>query len=133
MLDDIDLKGGDPSLGAHAPPKHTIHNVEISVRPEILLRGEGKTGELIGAMKLHFPTIFHLNKDTAGIVSAMVQEWCRTHIAGASTVWGPYCSVLDIGSRSFYPGVKATAARIKEVEANCQNIVGMWPTITPDG
>jgi hypothetical protein len=36
MLDDIDLKGAAPSLGEHAPPKLTIQNVEISVRPNII-------------------------------------------------------------------------------------------------
>ena len=36
MLDDIDLKGANPSLGANSAPKITIQNVEISIRPEIL-------------------------------------------------------------------------------------------------
>jgi hypothetical protein len=36
----------------------------------------------------------------------------------------------NIGSKTVCPGVKATANRLKEIEANCRNIIGMRPTIT---
>lgn len=133
MLDEVDMTGATPSLGEHAPPKHSIQNVEISVRPEIILRGNGKAGPIIGAMKLHFPTTFALNPVTAGYVSAVCQEWAKSHLDADATVWGPYCNVVDIGSRQFYPGVKTTVARMRDVEAACQNIAALWPTITASG
>lgn len=37
MLDDIDMEGMTPRLGEASPPKLNIQNVEISVRPEIIL------------------------------------------------------------------------------------------------
>ena len=56
MLDDIDLKGGIPELGEQFPSRMTIQGVEISVRPEIILRGQARDGHaLLGAMKVHFP------------------------------------------------------------------------------
>jgi hypothetical protein len=39
------------------------------------------------------------------------------------------CCVIDVGSQTVYPGVKATTARMKDVEAICQNIAALWPTI----
>jgi hypothetical protein len=42
------------------------------------------------------------------------------------------CMVIDVGSKQIWPGVEATANRMKEIVANCRNIAALWPTITPD-
>ncbi len=133
MLDKIDFQGATPSLGAHAPEKLKLQNVIISVRPEIILRGKGKANKkLIGGMKLHFPRTFRLNEDAAGYVSAIVQEYFKTHFSDDGEPYGPYCSVLDIGSQSVFAGVKSTAQRMKDVAAECRNIADLWPAIQPD-
>ncbi len=133
MLDIIDLKGGSPSLGEHAPPRLKIQNVEISVRPDVILKGLGKKdASLIGAMKLHFPRNFALDEDAGGFVSAILQEYGRTYLTGDGEIHGPYCMVIDVGSKNVWPGVKATANRMKEIVANCRNIAALWPTIAPD-
>jgi hypothetical protein len=132
MLDDIDLKGMRLKLGDNSPPKLTLQNVDISIRPEVLVEASGRNGAtLVGAIKLHFPVTFPLDDDCAGMASALVQEWCKAHLPKGAT-HGPLCPVLDIGSRRVCAGVKSTAARMKEVEANCRNIVALWPTITPE-
>jgi hypothetical protein len=62
MLDDIDFKGSTPSLGDHTPPRMNIQNVDVSVRPEIILSATGKSGAaLVGAIKLHFSKTFPLD------------------------------------------------------------------------
>lgn len=132
MLDGIDLMGATPDLGDHAPGKLKIHNVTVSVRPEIVLRGTGKSGKkLIGGIKLHFPKTFALTDDAAGYVSAILQEYFRTYFANDGEAYGPYCFVIDVGSKRIYPGVKSTTARMKDVTAECQNIAALWPSITP--
>lgn len=103
----LSLGGG----GSHAEDwgTLTIQNVEISVRPEIILKGKGKSRSLlVGALKLHFSTGFSLNEDSAGYVSALLQEWSKAHQPDGQT-YGPYCSVIDVGSKKSYAGVKATA------------------------
>lgn len=130
MLDDIDLKGATPKLGDQSPPRLTIHGVEISVRPEVLLSAKGKSDALlVGAVKLHFPRTFSLNDDSAGYVSTILQEWSKAHLADDGAVNGSLCPVIDVGSQKVYPGVKATTARMKDVDAICQNIAALWPTI----
>jgi hypothetical protein len=130
MLDAIDLKGADTRLGDQSPPRLTIHGVEISVRPEVVLTAIGKSNApLVGALKLHFPRTFSLTEDSAGYVSAILQEWCKHHLADEGAVNGSMCPVIDVGSQTVYPGVKATTARMKDVEAICQNIAALWPTI----
>lgn len=130
MLDEIDLAGATPALGAQSPAKLTIHGVQVSVRPEIMLSGTGKSkGALVGALKLHFPRTNPLTDDSAGLVSAVVQEWCKINIDTDGNVYGPYCCVTDIGAQRFHCGVKSTIARMKDVSAACENIAGLWPTI----
>jgi hypothetical protein len=131
MLDDIDLQGAETTLGAHNPAKLTFHGVKISVRPEVILRASGPKGQkMVGAVKLHFTKTHCHDGESAGYVSAVVQEYLRMHVVqGEEIVAAHLCPVIDIGAGQVFPGVKATAKRIKDIEAECQNIQALWPTI----
>jgi|HubBroStandDraft_6_1064221.scaffolds.fasta_scaffold23480_1 hypothetical protein len=132
MLDEVDLKGATPALGEHRPPKLVIQNVEISIRPEIVLTGTGKGKQpLVGALKLHFPRTFPLG-DSAGYVSALLREYATTYLANDGEAHGPFCPVIDVGSKLVCPGVKSIIGRMNDIRAACRNIVALWPTITPD-
>lgn len=131
MLDDVDLGSAEAVLGAHAPPKITFHGVQISVRPEIVLRATSPKGKkFVAAIKLHFSKSAPMNVESAGYVSAVVQEYARLHLASDDeTVLSISCAVMDVASGQVFPGVKSTAARIKDVASACQNIAALWPTI----
>ncbi len=131
MLDDISLSGGSPELGAHNPEKLTFHGVKISVRPEIVLRGTGPKGKkLVGALKLHFSKSAKMTDEAAGYVSATVQEYCKVHLAANDeTVFSDYCKVIDIGCGKVFPGVKSTAARLRDISSECENIAALWASI----
>lgn len=131
MLDEIDLQAAQTELGAHSPPKLTFHGVKISVRPEIILRAAGPKGQsLIGAVKLHFTKTHCHDGESAGYVSAAVQEYLRNHVAqGDEVVAAQLCPVIDVGAGTLFQGVKSTARRLKDIEAECQNIHALWPTI----
>lgn len=130
MLDDVRIVG-EPSLAENSAEKITIHGVKISVRPEIIVRGVGPKGKkMVGAIKLHFTKTFPMTDESAGYVSAIVQEYMKVHYLGDDeTLASEYCQVVDIGCGKVFPGVKATAARMKDVSAECENIAGLWPTI----
>jgi hypothetical protein len=133
MVDVIDLKSAIPSLGSNSPPRLTIRNVEISVRPDIILHVPGKSGvQLTGAIKLHFPMTNSLGVSGEGFVSAMLQRWLRDHIPEDGEPSPAFCYAIDVGAKSVGKGVAATKARFADIEATCQNIVALWPTITPD-
>jgi hypothetical protein len=129
MLDDINLQGSTPERGANDAPKLQIRNVGISVRPEIVLRAESRNGPVVGAMKIHFPKTNPLNAQSAGYASAVLQEWTTTHMHDDGTSFGPLCCVLDVGSQSFFQGVRATRQRMRDIEDACATIAALWPTI----
>lgn len=133
MLDDIDLMGGSPKMGDASPAKLSIMNVAVSVRPEIVIKGQGKSGKkLIGAIKLHFPKTYSLDKEAASFASTIVQKYCHDLIANDEETYAPYCQLIDIGSKTVHLGVKSTITRFREVEANCKTIAQLWPNITED-
>jgi hypothetical protein len=133
MLDDVALNKAESSLGTNSPPKLIIQNVDISVRPEIILVDEGKGGKpLAGALKLHFPRTFPLGDSGAGYVSALLQEYTKTYLTANGEASGALCPVIDVGSKKMYPGAKSILQRMKDIEAACRNIAGLWPTITAD-
>lgn len=133
MLDSLELAGAVPTLGDNSSPRIMIQNVEISVRPEIILRSAGKSGSpLVGAIKLHFPRTFSLREDGEGIVSAVLQEWLKAHLPDDGEPNPLQCYAIDVGAQRVGKGVRSTVARLREVEANCRNIAALWPTITQD-
>ncbi|HEV7278374.1 MAG TPA: hypothetical protein VGN80_19005 [Devosiaceae bacterium] len=130
MLDDIDLMGAEPELGAHSPAKLTYHGVEISVRPEVVLRATAKGKAQVGAFKLHFSKSHPHSKESAGYVSAALNEYCRLHVASYDGIVNPaFCQLIDVASGTVFPGVKSTKARLNDIGAECQNISALWPTI----
>lgn len=130
MLDEIDLKGGEPELAPQKAENLVFYGVSISVRPEIILRGTGPKGkQLIGAIKFSMTTGFRHNEESAGYVSAMVQEHLKRSVIGDEIVYSPYCQVIDVGGQAIFPGVKSTLQRLRDIEAECQNIAVLWPSI----
>ena len=134
LLDDIDLKGATAELGEQKPEKLVMHGVDISVRPEIILRGAGKSGkEQVGALKIHFSRTFPLTEVSGGYVAAVLQRYAEDKLIEGDEIVGPaYCFVIDIGSGTVHSSVKATARRLKDIESDCKNIAAIWPTITQD-
>ena len=127
MLDDIDFKGGTPELAPISSPNIVYHGVAISVRPEVIVKGfHKKGGSIVGAMKLSMTSGFQHNEESAGYVSALLQEHLRQHDQTSAIVHAAYCQVVDVGGKSVFAGVKSTAQRLKDIQAACQNIADIW-------
>ena len=130
MLDDLDFQDIDPEIGPNSG-RMKICDVDISVRPEIIFRGAGRRGKkLVGAVKLQMSITTKFNEESAGYVSALVQEFCRRSVArDDEVVYASYCQVIDVGNEIVHPGVKSIARRMKDIEAGCRNIAALWPTV----
>jgi hypothetical protein len=130
MIDAVDLSGLDCRLGSQTPPKLSIRNVEVSVRPEIIVSRSGtKADRRIGALKLHFPTTNPLSEDAAGYVSAVSARFCGGYLPDDGAVDSRLCFVIDVASANIYPGVKSTVRRLKDVDAACEQIFNLWDSI----
>jgi len=130
MMDDLDLSGLTYRLGSHSPPKMPIRNVEVSVRPEVILsRSSAKAGKQVGALKLHFPKTNPLSEEAAGYISAISARFCDTHLPDEGEPDSRLCFVLDLASANLHPGVKSVRQRLKDADAACEQIFNLWDTI----
>ena len=131
MLDDIDLTDIGSTAGSSRAKHMKICGVAISVRPEIILRGVGpRKQKLIGALKLQLTKSTDFDEEAARYVSVLVQEYCKCHLVQDNEiVHAPYCKVIDVGNEIVHPGVKSRKRRMRDIEAECQNISAIWASI----
>lgn len=130
LMDDVTLNGITPSLGAQQPPKLPIRNVEVSVRPEVTLVGKNSKGlPVVGAIKLHFPKTNPLTEDACGYISAAIRMFCEKEMWKQGAPDPTLCSVIDLASGQVHAGAKAVKQRQKDIEAACDQIFNLWPTI----
>ena len=131
MLDKVDLGSTDVCLGHHNPRKMKIHNVTISVRPDLIITGHDKKGKCLkGGIKLQLSKVATFDEDTAKTVSAVVQTYLSDHDnSGDAVIYAPYCQVIDVAAGFVFPGVKSITQRMKDVAAECQNIAALWPSV----
>lgn len=122
LLDDVDFAGATAKLGAQSAPHLVANGVEISVRPEVTLHSNGKAGELVGGIKLHFPKTEPLDEEQAAYITAMMHTFCQDHLWKHGQPHAAHCMVIDLASAKVYPGVKAIKQRMKDVANACGQI-----------
>ena len=131
MIDALDLSGISCRLGSQTPPRLSIRNVEVSVRPEVILsRASPKGGgRVVGVLKLHFPKTNPLSEEAAGYISAVASRFCECNLMDEGVADSRLCLVVDMASTRVYPGVQSVGQRLKDVEAACEQIFNLWDTI----
>lgn len=121
------FEGAKVTLGEHAPPKLSISDVAVSVRPDLNLTYVGKGGLEHGALKLNISKGAVHTIDSAEYAGALVRHFLTTRL-------GDDCDhkrvfVLDIFGKKISPSPKATVNRMKDVEAACAEIARQWDSI----
>lgn len=126
------LNFGDTTifLGEHAPPKLTISDVAISVRPDLLLTASKKGATLRGGIKLNISKGAVHTKDSADYAGTLV----RHYLTGKHGEECDYriCYTLDIFGRKLAEAPKSVTNRMKDVESACAEIARQWDSVTND-
>lgn len=130
LLDDIDYAGATGKLGLQKAPHLIFNGVEISVRPEVTLHSNGKTGPLVGGLKLHFPKTEPLDEEQASYITSVMHTFCQHHLWKDGQPHAAHCLVIDLASGKVYPGVKSTKQKMKDVANACSQIAALWPGVT---
>lgn len=127
--DELDLSGLTVSTGSPDQPKVTYSGVEISVRPEIHLRGiHPRQGDFTGAIKLFFSKNAPLDADGAAYTTAVLYCFVQSHLAANAPARKQQCLVFDVFAGEVYSTPNASTRRINDVNAACREIALMWPT-----
>lgn len=128
MLDKLSLDGMSLELGDPAAPKLEISGVEISVRPEVIIKTIDKRGApVVGAIKLYFAKNDPLSPDTGAYISTLVHKHGMDYLASPSAaVSNNHCWVIDVFAGNIHVAPSAFKKRMSDVAAACEEIKLWW-------
>lgn len=103
--------------------KLNIEGVEISVRPELIIRS-AITNDIIGFIKLHFAKTIPLDADTANLITCLGRNYFNeTHSLNLAE---KNCFVIDVFRGEISSAPKSFKKRMADVVASCREIADRW-------
>jgi len=127
---DLDLRGYALRQTGNRQAKMKMGGVEISVRPELLVRIERKgKPSSAGAIKLYFSKNNRLSADAANYVGTMLHEFACEFVPPLETAAPGDCILIDVFAERIYLAPRATKRRRSELIDGCAEIATMWDSI----
>lgn len=111
-------------VAGNASEGMTIAGVYVSVRPDVYLRN-WITGEIEGAIKLHFPKSWPLTAKGAEYVATLMRVYMMD-IKGIQMANHQKCFVIDVPALQVTVAPKAFVNKMKDITAACEEIEALW-------
>lgn len=113
--------------GEPTPPKLHIGDVEVSVRPEIIVTRKNRFGDqCVGAVKLYFPKTHPLGKEAGEYVASTVHHFLNEYPQIPGNPDYKLCAVVDVSAGDVFWAPLAYRRRRTEIEAACREIARAW-------
>ena len=112
--------------GSQDCPKVTIEGVDISVRPEIFLKGNYKGQDVTGAIKFYFGKNDPLTTDSGTYISSVIGRLVQEHFGESSTMSSRHCQAFDVFSGNVFNAPKSTTMRFRDIKYACKEIAMWW-------
>jgi hypothetical protein len=128
--DQIETNGLSLVQAPQSAPALAIHGVDISVRPEFLLSGSIRNQDVGGGIKLYFSKADALTQNSAPYISAVVMMHVQDHaLPSGYSARHAICQVVDVFARQVHVAPRAVTRRFQDIDAACQEVSTLWPTI----
>jgi hypothetical protein len=127
----VDLLELNPSQGPNDQQKLRISGLDLSVRPEIILRGELKRhGPVVGGIKLYFTKreTARLGADSGKYPSSLLHEYLRDQNPDKKVLHGA-CIVVDVFGQSVFRAPRSHKRALSDVAVACEEISLWWNTL----
>ena len=129
-FDQIQTNGMELTLGPNASNPTVVHDIEISVRPEFLISGDYRNSPTCGGVKLYFSKADPLTNVSAPyITAALMQHIQNHHQPDGHSTRHQNCQVVDVFGGQVHSAPRAITRRFADIEAACQEIGLIWPTV----
>lgn len=102
-----------------------LEGVEVSVRPELLLRRVVRGQRTLGALKFYLPKTFPLNEESGAFLAALVHLYLEQSFPGENPD-NRHCFVMDVPSGVIYNAPRSVIRRRAELAAACEEIAARW-------
>ena len=121
------IEGYKVEVGEPRPPKLEIAGVQVSVRPDLILRGTDRKGNpTVGAIKLYIAKTKPLDDESGLIIATSVHQYIE-HISPDDVKVPLQASmVVDVFAQKIYHAPRAYISRRKDIEAACEEVARAW-------
>ncbi|GJM35405.1 MAG: hypothetical protein DHS20C18_44060 [Saprospiraceae bacterium] len=108
-------------------PKLNISGVDVSVNPDLIIRGTHRGQKVVGAIKLHISKGNQLDKEGAMNVATLLKEFVEGHVAeDDEKVHLSLCNSVDTFGQSMESAPKSFKRRMTHISSACEEIVLWW-------
>lgn len=111
---------------ANAKSTLELSGVEVSIRPDVYIKSDD--GEVVGAIKLHFPKSNPLTTTSGEYVATALKVFVQENASNA--IDPKLCLIIDVPSSNVIPAPKAGKKRMSDLEAACEEIDAQWKAKT---
>ncbi len=101
-----------------------VNGVNISIRPDAYLKNP-ITGDIVGAIKLHFPKTNPLGEVSAKYVATALKVFLSEQ-KGAQLADNKKCYVVDISTQTATCAPKSHKKNMNDIAAACEEIRARW-------
>ncbi|MFA9288046.1 hypothetical protein ACCQ08_24930 [Comamonas sp. SY3] len=117
--------------GDTSAPKLNIAGVDVSVRPDLLIKFTNRGAEYTGAVKFHFiknpdSALTHAGSE---YVSVLMHRWLEEFGPDGSKPSHAHCICIDVFRGSMVTAPKSTTRRMTEVTAACEEVAARWQVL----
>ena len=116
------------SSGLFNTKTENIKDVEVSIRPEVLLQYTKNDIEYIGAIKLVFSKTHPIDNEGT-YISAMIKHFLESNKKRGQRISDKHCMVLDVFTGNIFYPPRAIVRKSAEIEAACEEIAARWNTL----
>jgi hypothetical protein len=121
--------GFSATRGGNRQPKLEFGGLELSVRPDVLLRRTSpRFGELIGAVRLYFGKHEPLSEQAARYSSAVLLEFLRQHHADLQPS-PKHTLMVDVFGQKVFQAPASSHRLLSDVKNACMEIARMWEIV----
>ncbi len=97
IADEINLDGFQCKRGELEQPRLTIAGVSISVRPEIIITGTNRTGDItIGLLKVYLAKSHPHTEQAGSYIGTVLHQFAMHYLGEKGTVNYRHCQTLDV-------------------------------------
>jgi hypothetical protein len=105
--------------------KLSISGVDVSVQPEILIKGKVRGVEFCGAIKIHISKSNALTEQSGKYVATLVHRFLEKNYSGKN-VRPEFCISMDIFTGKYFTAPRSFKMLRKEIDAACAEIRLLW-------
>ena len=101
-----------------------VAGVTVSIRPDVYLKNF-ITGEIVGAIKLHFPKTTPLDQNASEYVATALRVFLEKE-KGATAVDFKQCYVIDVSTGLVTHSPRTFTKKMNDISAACDEIDARW-------